>query len=593
MKKYMKKKNRKKGVCLAAAAMTVALLAGQIPPAALEVAAAVEMSMIIPDNVTIDSPTRLSDVRLPQSEYGSLIWADDSFIPSQRVQSCEVIFIPAEGIDVEGSSTRDGEIYSTVTVVVTNPETGEEDSRDEEEYTEDSEENTDDAYEEEVSEADSSSEESPEEKEPEESDTEEKGTEETAEDEEESAEESSAVSDETEESDPEQIKEEDKTEESDPEQIKKEDKTEESSDSKENENPGKEKEPEDGETGEESKEPAESEETMDPEVTGEPEESSEEEDKEAPAEEEKTEETEGAEETTEEAADSDPANEEETEEEQEKIMEEEPLPEDQNIFDRTPEQDEPSMRVINLSDDLTEEEQQAQAAINHSCNGIYVSGIELPWYVQFRASAGADYEFSNEDTAEIFKSYEFELWDLKNHVPYMIPDGEYISVTVPVKAGYDYTVEHILGNGGTETIVPDVNGSTLVFSTHSFSPFSIAGSQPLVGNDVAEKGYASPTPTPIKNSGTSGSSQTVGNTGSSGTANASGSSANSNSQNTYYDDSSDQQEDYSDDSQEDTSGTVKNAVKTGDDTQILPFVILVGAAVILIILVIFLKRKKK
>ena len=242
---------------------------------------------------------------------------------------------------------------------------------------------------------------------------------------------------------------------------------------------------------------------------------------------------------------------------------------------------------------LTEEEQQAQAAINHSCNGIYVSGIELPWYVQFRASAGADYEFSNEDTAEIFKSYEFELWDLKNHVPYMIPDGEYISVTVPVKAGYDYTVEHILGNGGTETIVPDVNGSTLVFSTHSFSPFSIAGSQPLVGNDVAEKGYASPTPTPIKNSGTSGSSQTVGNTGSSGTANASGSSANSNSQNTYYDDSSDQQEDYSDDSQEDTSGTVKNAVKTGDDTQILPFVILVGAAVILIILVIFLKRKKK
>lgn len=97
MTKYMKKKNRKKGMCFAAAAITVALLAGQIPPSARNVSAAVEMNMVIPDNVTIDSPTELANVQLPKSEYGRLRWVDDSFVPSQRVQSCEVVFIPDEG----------------------------------------------------------------------------------------------------------------------------------------------------------------------------------------------------------------------------------------------------------------------------------------------------------------------------------------------------------------------------------------------------------------------------------------------------------------------------------------------------------------
>ena len=46
----------------------------------------------------------------------------------------------------------------------------------------------------------------------------------------------------------------------------------------------------------------------------------------------------------------------------------------------------------------------AMAESNHSCNGIYVSGINLPWYVQFRATSGEDYEFTNENEANIFKS---------------------------------------------------------------------------------------------------------------------------------------------------------------------------------------------
>ena len=106
-------------------------------------------------------------------------------------------------------------------------------------------------------------------------------------------------------------------------------------------------------------------------------------------------------------------------------------------------------------------------------------GINLPWYVQFRVASGENYEFTNEEAANLFKSYEFELWDTKNNTEYEIPDGEYLSVTVPVKAGYDYTIEHLLDSGAMETIVPSVEGSTMVFSTHSFSPFGIAGSKAL------------------------------------------------------------------------------------------------------------------
>lgn len=40
-----------------------------------------------------------------------------------------------------------------------------------------------------------------------------------------------------------------------------------------------------------------------------------------------------------------------------------------------------------------------------------------------------------------------------------------------------------------ETIVPSVDGSTMIFSTHSFSPFGIAGSKTLVGEEIEEDGY--------------------------------------------------------------------------------------------------------
>lgn len=83
----------------------------------------------------------------------------------------------------------------------------------------------------------------------------------------------------------------------------------------------------------------------------------------------------------------------------------------------------------NAATDLTETEKEEIASQNHTCDGITVSGIDLPWYVQFRVSGGEDYQFTNEEDATIFKSYEFELWDTQNNTEYKIPDGEYISVT--------------------------------------------------------------------------------------------------------------------------------------------------------------------
>lgn len=135
------------------------------------------------------------------------------------------------------------------------------------------------------------------------------------------------------------------------------------------------------------------------------------------------------------------------------------------------------------------QDQATVATQNHTCNGINVSGDFLPWYVQFRVSSGDGYEFSNESEANIFQSYELELWDLMNNQPYEIPEGKYVTVSIPVREGYEYTIEHLLEDGSSETIIPTVYGSTMVFSVDSFSPFGIAGSKPLVGDEIAENGY--------------------------------------------------------------------------------------------------------
>ena len=253
-----------------------------------------------------------------------------------------------------------------------------------------------------------------------------------------------------------------------------------------------------------------------------------------------------------------------------------------NIFEQ---EDQKDQRPSDLEEDLTEEEKEEMAAANHTSNGISVSGINLPWYVQFRATSGEGYQFTNETEANLFKSYEFELWDLRNNTEYEIPDGEYISVTVPVKAGYTYTIEHLLDSGAMETIVPSVEGSTMVFSTHSFSPFGIAGSKPLVGGEIQEDGYGDLAPvatvTPTAAAGvTAVPEKDNGNTVQKPQDNST---------------ESDKQTNTSEDSSkeaEENDGNSKSAVNTGDNTMIAPFIILGVVAIVVVGVIIYFRKKK-
>lgn len=476
-KKMVKKTNRKGLSVLAAAVLTASLLGGQIYPVAAtaEYSTAVTKGSLIPDNVTISEPVELSRVSLPESEYGTLTWADGTFVPSEHVQSCEVIFTPSGKTDVSGISGYDketGTVIGYVNVVVSSL------AEQEEEY-----------------------EEYPEE----EQDTETEEPEITV-------------------------------------------------------TPGEEEEPE-AEEPEATVTPEE-----DPEVTK------------APEEEENPEVTETPEEDPE--------------------LTETPEEEDDNIFDRPqePSEEEPE-RPSDMEENLTEQEMAEMAEQNHTCNGISVSGINLPWYVQFRATSGEKYDFTNEEDAAIFKSYEFELWDLKNDTEYTIPDGQYISVTVPVKEGYDYSVEHLLDNGAMETIIPNVEDGVMVFSTHSFSPFGIAGSKPIVDNGIAEDGYggnAEPTKAPETTKApeaTKAPSSDEKNQGDSGNA-ADNTSVQSQTDKTETNINNNDGKESDEDTDTNKANNTKS-VNTGDSTVILPFVILVAAAVIVVGIVLYLKKNRK
>ena len=554
----MKKRNRgKRNVqVLAAAALTAALIAGQIQPLPVQGSSGqIQVSSLIPDNVTIEHPVPLSEISLPGSDYGTLSWLDSSSIPSGRVQSYDVVFYPYDSSDLAKISGWDGVsdgIYSSVTVVVTNPEGGEEewsedtDGNDysDEEYTEESGDGSyDDSYSEEEGSGDNSYEEQDPESTGEETEVEITGEPEITE---------APEAEETPE--PEETPEVTEAPEAE-------------------ETPEPEETPEITETPEATPTPEITETpeiTVTPEVTEEPDEGKGEEAEETPS----ATPTPEATETPEISVTPEPSEEPEKNE---------------NIFDRDKES-EKDTRPDEFEDDLTEEEKAAAAAENHTCNGISVSGVNLPWYVQFRASSGDDYEFSNETEANIFKSYEFELWDLKNNTEYHVPDGEYISVTVPVKAGYEYTIEHLLDNGAMETIVPSVDGSTMVFSTHSFSPFGIAGSKPLVGEEIASDGYEDTSEPQATATPSAAASPAAEEDSTENTVTSAGSgSDNSGSQSSSNQTSADQNE--AETSDQDSSDST-DAVNTGDSTPIVPFVILAVAAVVIIAVIIYLRKRK-
>lgn len=548
MKKNTKNTFGRSFSILAAAALSMTLIGGQAFPTYAGSSSGIETGAMILDNITIDTPTALANVALPSNEYGTLSWVDGSYVPQKRVQSCEVVFKPSAGADLSGLPGWDSAsetLTGYVTVVVSSLDSASEDT-DNDEQKDSSQ--SDESYDTENSDKDSK-------------DVSDKETQQDSKDENADQEDSSSDSS--------------------------------SADSSTDKN---------SDSSTDVKDPAEEDKNEeDPEVTEVPDITV------TPVQKDDSQNTEEKEEETAEttvtpAASDTGDNTEDTDnnkkENNSEITEipeitENPDENTDNIFDR---KDEPEdKRPQNAATDITETEMEAIAQQNHTCDGITVSGIDLPWYVQFRVSGGDDYQFTNEEDAAIFKSYEFELWDTQKNTEYKIPDGEYISVTVPVKAGYTYSIEHLLDNGAMETIIPSVDGDTMTFSTHSFSPFGIAGSKSLVGPDAGSDSSVTVTPAADTSSSDTGASSSVDTSSdSSESTDEMDTSQDLSSGTAELTDSSSQNDTESSESEDQSSqAKSKKQVNTGDTTQILPFVILFVAAAVVAGVVVFLKKRKK
>ena len=559
--KKNKKSAERKACLLAAIALSAALFGGQLPMETLPVYALESQDdtpgSVIPDNITIDQPMALADIGLPGIAYGTLEWADGSYVPDRRVQSCAVVLTPAQGVDlsnVSGWDAATGTVTGYINVIVSSFSEKADSSADDTateitgtpsgEYEENTElptlgvtgtpapsvTGTSDADGSDILvPADGSL------------DAKDDG-------------EDSSDADATTENTIEDKKEDSQAEDS-----------------------------EDGNSEDDSEKKSEDGEDQDM-VSGD---------------------------------DADTVDQDDENQKDNSGTSDKENDNDNNIFDNPIEPDAKDDRPSDVEEDLSDEEKAARAELNHTCDGITVSGINLPWYVQFRVSSGDSYQFANESDAMIFQSYEFELWDLQNNTEYEIPSGEYISVTVPVKAGYDYTIEHLLDNGATETIIPSVDGDTMVFSTHSFSPFGIAGSKQLVGPDTGDTTEdsdtaetATPTPTVSAQTTPASGNQSVdmngNNDNNSADTGSDNSNTDSNNNNTNNNSSTDADNEnltdnsgsgssvtQTDSATDSTSAKDSKTVNTGDTTTILPFVVLFLAAAVIAGVAVFIKRKKK
>ena len=514
-------KKRKNVQFIAAAALTAALVTSQFSFATVmgDDTSTVQVSSLIPNNVTIDQPVPLSDISLPKSDYGTLSWADGSCVPSARVQTYDVVFRPYNAADLAKISGWDGQsdaIYSSVTVVVSSIS---KDSDYEETQTEQKTADTENIA---------------------------QNTEENTE---------ASTTDNTEENTETTVPE------VTPEVTENPENTENTADSESTED----KNNADTDSTEVTETPDNdntdniiTENTEVPAVTVTPSE-----DKDTP-------------EAVETPGPADIAEITET-----PSVTDTPEPtvtpeaDKDNIFDGTEKDITADDRAQSVEEDTepSDEEKAQIAEKNHTCNGISVSGINLPWYVQFRVASGENYEFTNEAEANVFKSYEFELCDLRNNTEYEIPDGEYLSVTVPVKA------------------------STMVFSTHSFSPFGIAGSKALVGEEIEDGSYSSgttstATTTPQATAAASTNTGSTSGTTANNASNTASTSANNTSVQASTSENQNSTSDSADQSEADSKGNSVGAVETGDNTPILPFVIIGIAAAVIVAVLVYLKKKK-
>lgn len=221
---------------------------------------------------------------------------------------------------------------------------------------------------------------------------------------------------------------------------------------------------------------------------------------------------------------------------------------------------------------LLESAKEMAAAYNHTQLGVSVYG-NLPWYVQFQVKL-TDVGGKREHGLEILLPYELKLWNLYTDSVYTLPEGETVTVTMPVpdvEIDGEFTVFHYKSDGSVETIRPVINGNMMSFETGSFSPFSVAGSTVITGIGLGS-GSSSGGNSDTSNTGSNE------NPGSTGTQTPSTGSPGGASETQGASQS---------------SPGVYAAVNTGDDTNVIPAVVTMLAALLAIVAIILHKKKSK
>ena len=247
---------------------------------------------------------------------------------------------------------------------------------------------------------------------------------------------------------------------------------------------------------------------------------------------------------------------------------------------------------------LLESAKSMAAAYNHTQLGVSVYG-NLPWYVQFQVKL-TDVSNPEENGLKVLVPYELKLWNLYTDSVYLLPEGESVTVTMPVpdvEIDGEFTVFHYKSDGTVESIKPVINGNMMSFETSSFSPFTVAGSTVITGI-----GIGSVTPSgggTSAGNGKGNTSETGGSTGSgTGSASETGSSADgSTGGGTSQTGSTTGGSTESSSQTGSTSGSNTGnynavAVNTGDTTDVIPAAVTALAALLVIIGIILHKKKQ-
>ncbi len=142
--------------------------------------------------------------------------------------------------------------------------------------------------------------------------------------------------------------------------------------------------------------------------------------------------------------------------------------------------DEDKLFVTNSG--VLEKAQEASKDINHSSNGVSVTGVD--WNLKLIVSdLNNDQEVkenlnSEIDRKELISLYDIKLINLMTNEEHEIPYGQEISVTIPAvdTTGYEnIVVVHENSAGSIEYLNADIGTDTILFKTSSFSKFGLAG----------------------------------------------------------------------------------------------------------------------